>query len=139
MLIRRVVPAIVAALAAYIGLALATALYLRQHYLTQLVTSKLNVPGSAWIISQQWFTQRGQPVSPSALGSLLPAPLAGKGGVPKSLESWQYLVQHGYTLRTTYQPASRFWAFQWIEGGWLLALSVLLIALTVWLVHRRAA
>jgi len=36
-------------------------------------------------------------------------------------------------------PAGRFWAFQFIEGGWLLALSVLLIAATVWLVHRRTA
>ena len=35
--------------------------------------------------------------------------------------------------------ASRFWSFQWIEGGWLLALSLLLIAATVWLVRRRAA
>jgi hypothetical protein len=31
------------------------------------------------------------------------------------------------------------WPFQWIEGGWLLALSVLLIAATIWLVRRRAA
>jgi hypothetical protein len=37
------------------------------------------------------------------------------------------------------QPGSRFWLFQWIEGGWLLALSLLLIAATVWLVRRRAA
>ena len=51
----------------------------------------------------------------------------------------QYLAQHGYTLWTIYQPGSRFWPFQWIEGGWLLALSVLLIAATVWLVRRRAA
>jgi hypothetical protein len=36
------------------------------------------------------------------------------------------------------QPASRFWAFQWFESGWLLALSVLLIAEAVWLVRRRA-
>ena len=49
------------------------------------------------------------------------------------------LAQHGYTQWTSYQPASRFWPFQWIEGGWLLALSVLLIAATIWLVHRRAA
>ena len=63
----------------------------------------------------------------------------GKGGVPKSVNAWQYLVQHGYTQLTTYQPASRFWPFQWIEGGWLFALSVLLIAATVWLVRRRAA
>jgi hypothetical protein len=51
----------------------------------------------------------------------------------------RYLIQHGYAQVTTYQPASRLWPFQWIEGGWLLALSVLLIALTVWLVRRRAA
>ena len=51
----------------------------------------------------------------------------------------QYLTQHGYTYWTRYQPGSRFWPFQWIEGGWLLALSVLLLAATVWLVRRRAA
>src|SRR6185437_8335993 len=38
------------------------------------------------------------------------------------------LAPHGYTLWTSYQPDNRFWPFQWIEGGWLLALSVLLIA-----------
>jgi len=51
----------------------------------------------------------------------------------------QDLIRHGYALWTSYQPGSRFWPFQWIEGGWLLALSVLLIAVTVWLVRRRAA
>jgi hypothetical protein len=38
-----------------------------------------------------------------------------------------------------YQPQSRFWTFQFIEGGWLLALAVLLGAATIWLVRRRAA
>ena len=47
----------------------------------------------------------------------------------------QCLAPHGYTQWTSYQPASRFWPFQWIEGGWLLALSALLIAATVWLVQ----
>ena len=36
-------------------------------------------------------------------------------------------------------PASHFWPFQWIQGGWLLALSGLLIAVTIWLVRRRVA
>jgi hypothetical protein len=140
-LVRRVVPAIVVTLAAYTALAFATGMFLRRHYLTALLTSKLDVPGSAWIISQRWTTRAGQPVSQSALGKILQAggpQLAGKGGVPKALGSWQYLVEHGYTLWTTYQPAGRFWTFQWIEGGWLLALSALLIATTVWLVHRRS-
>jgi hypothetical protein len=141
MLTRRVVPAIAATLAAYAGLAVATGLYLRQHYLTPLLTSNPNLPGSAWVISQQWQTKSGQPVSQSVLGQVLQgAPqLAGKGGVPNSPNVTQYLIQHGYTQWTSYQPGSRFWPFQWIESGWLLALSVLFIAATVWLVRRRAA
>ncbi len=141
-LIRRVVPAVVATLVAYAGLAFVTGGFLRQHYLAPLVTSKLNIPASAWVITQQWLTKSGRPVSTSVLGRVLqegaPSQIAGKGGVPQSLSAWQYLVQHGYTELTTYQPASRFWPFQWIEGGGLLALSVLLLAVAVWLVRRRA-
>jgi ABC-2 family transporter protein len=37
----------------------------------------------------------------------------------------------------TYQPASRFWMFQWYELGSFMVLSVLLSALSVWWVRRR--
>jgi len=148
MLIRRVVPAIAAALAAYAGLAVATALFLRQHYMTPLLTSNPNLPGSAWSVSQ-WYTKGGKFAFPAQGGQLVRAvnQFCGSGisingrrpartfnGSPA-----QCLSRHGYTQWTSYQPGSRFWAFQWIEGGWLLALSVLLIAVTVWLVRRRAA
>jgi ABC-type transport system involved in multi-copper enzyme maturation permease subunit len=136
MLIRRVVPAIAATLAVYAGLAFATAVYLRQHYMTPLLTSKLNLPGSAWIVSQ-WYARGGKFAFPSGgsrivntLQHLCPS---------HRLSPAQCLTQHGYTWWARYQPGSRFWPFQWIEGGWLLALSVLLIAATVWLVRRRAA
>ena len=59
MLIRRVVPAIVATLAVYAGLAFATGAVLRQHYMTPLLTSNPNPPGSAWIVSQ-WWTKGGK-------------------------------------------------------------------------------
>src|SRR5689334_18066617 len=59
MLIRRVVPAILATLAVYTGLAFAAGLYLRPHYLAPLVTRNPNVPGSAWILSQ-WSTKDGR-------------------------------------------------------------------------------
>ena len=61
------------------------------------------------------------------------------GRLPAQSQALNYLTHHGYTQLISYQPGSRFWPFQWIEGGWLLALSVLLIAATVWLVRRRAA
>jgi hypothetical protein len=137
LLIRRVVPAIVATLAVYAGLALAAGLYLRRHYEAPLVTRNDILP-SAWILGAHWYSKAGQPVSHSVLAQVIlqGAPqLLGKGGGPAQI---QYLNEHGYTLMTLYQPASRFWSFQWIEGGWLLGLSVLLIAATVWLVRRPA-
>ena len=44
MLIRRVVPAIAATLAVYAGLAFAVGGFLREHYLTPLVTTSLTCP-----------------------------------------------------------------------------------------------
>jgi hypothetical protein len=152
MLIRRVVPAIVAALAVYAGLAIAAAGLLREHYLTPLVTSSQNLPGTAWLLGQSWtkngrFAFTGNPPlslinkfctfaqSPGGKGG---APGGGPGGGTGNPFA-QCLAPHGYSMSTSYQPATRFWPFQWIEGGWLLALTVLLIAATIWLVHRRAA
>jgi hypothetical protein len=48
-------------------------------------------------------------------------------------------AQHGITQWTRYIPVSRFWPMQFVEAGWLLVLSALLIAATVWLARRRAA
>jgi ABC-2 family transporter protein len=138
MLIRRVVPAIAATLAAYAALALATALYLRQHYMTPLLTSKPNLPASAWIVNQ-WYTKGGKFAFP-AKGSQIVSAVQHScpPRINVSLSPAQCLSQHGYTWWASYQPGNRFWPFQWIEGGWLLALSVLLIAATIWLVRRRA-
>jgi ABC-type transport system involved in multi-copper enzyme maturation permease subunit len=148
MLIRRVVPAIAATLAVYAGLAVATGVFLREHYLTPLLTTNLTVPGSAWILGQ-WWTKGGVTLSQSTMqqvilpvfGRLMPAVPEDQihlYKLPTLLNTEHYLTQHGYTYWTSYQPGSRFWPFQWIEGGWLLTLSVLLIAATIWLVRRRA-
>lgn len=143
MLTRRVVPAIVATLTCYAALALVAALYLRQHYLTPLVTSKATGLGSALIL-RQWWTKGGQFAFARAPFSLLhqlcppPPPGAGKGNFNKSGFIGQCLFHHSYTQWTSYQPSNRFWSFQLIETGWLLALSASLIAATVWLVRRRA-
>ena len=142
-LIRRVVPAIVATLAVYAGLAFAVGMFLRQHYLTPLLTSKerarLRVDPEP--VVDQGRQVRVRPGSIRASSSVMPSASAGAGPATSASRdlSGSASSQHGYTQWTSYQPASRFWPFQWIEGGWLLALSVLLIAVTVWLVRRRAA
>jgi hypothetical protein len=43
----------------------------------------------------------------------------------------------GYQLVQAYQPASRYWLFQAIESGIYLALSTLLLLVTVYWVRRR--
>jgi hypothetical protein len=145
-LIRRVIPAIFATLATYAALAFATGAYLRGHYEAPLVTTNPNIAHGDWVISQSW-THGGTPASLSMIdGALRPVDVHALTldifqpgpGTPDNFDPVQYLVQHGFTQLTVYQPASRFWPFQWIEGGWLLALSLLLIAATVWLVRRRA-
>jgi ABC-type transport system involved in multi-copper enzyme maturation permease subunit len=149
MLIRRVVAAVAATLAVYAGLAFAVAGFLRAHYLTPLVTTSLQLPGSAWVLGQ-WWTKGGVTLSQATMVQVIDPIFARKiPAVPSGdvhlfkqgalASTMQYLTQHGYTYWTRYQPGSRFWPFQWIEGGWLLALSVVLIAATVWLVRRRAA
>ena len=147
-----------ATLVAWSGLAVVTGVFLRPHYEAPLVTSKLNLPNSAWVISQSWI-RGGKPVSLSTINQVLqkvgatevapgefaqtpvaPGQVAHTGGSTLgSMSPAQYLLHHGFTALATYQPASRFWPFQWIEGGWLLVLSLLLMGAAVWLVHRAAA
>ena len=157
MLIRRVVPAMAATLAVYACFAFAAGLYLRQHYLTPLLARNvfsffLRSPGSPYIV-RQWWTKDGTTLGQSTMSQvinstfqrMMPVVHSSKEGAVAALKQptnghvFHYLTQHGYSEWTSYQPASRFWPFQWIEAGWLLALSVVLIAVTIWLVRRRAA
>ena len=131
-------------MAAYTGLALVGANVLRQHYLTPLLSRNPNVPGSAWVLSQYWsrggrFAFTSWRDAPLTLIHACSGAPRGPLGKPPLQSFASCAAQHGYIQLTRYQPATRLWPFQWIEGGWLLVLSVLLVAVTVWLVHRRAA
>jgi len=48
-----------------------------------------------------------------------------------------YLQQQGIRSLEVYQPGDRFWTLQLIEAGLLVALAAVLLAVAVWLVHRR--
>jgi len=145
MFIRRIVPAMAATLAVYTGLALATWLFLREHYPLALVSNNPRIGGTGpfsvndpWILST-WFTgPGGRPASQSTLNQIFA--LFPTNGAPRVNETLaQEFAQHGITQWWRYIPVTRFWPMQFVEGGWLLVLSVLLIAATVWLVRRRAA
>ena len=145
---RRVAPALATGIGVGFVLALTTS-KLRFHYLTPLRTRSLDyVPGSQTL--QQWWEKAGAVISPDQLNTALQSAGVqqidvGGGGkttpvTPGSgTDPVTYLLHHGYTQWTSYQPASRYWAFQWIEFGWLTALAVLLLTVAFVLVRRRDA
>jgi hypothetical protein len=138
-LLRRTVAAIGITIVVYILLAIATATAIRPHYATPVTVPGWGSQGSGWVISTWAKAPDGAALSQGALGGLtqhLPASVQNSPS-PDAFTNW--LTQHGYTLWTSLQPDWRFWQFQLTEGGWLLAVSALLIAGTVWLVRKRAA
>jgi hypothetical protein len=148
-LLRRTLPALAVTLAGFTGLRLLTALWLRLHYMTpvtvyyKLTAAAFTPAGSYLGISQGWAGPNGQP------------PVAGPGNyafngepVPAVCEKFMLganpnplpcLAAHGYRGYVTYQPASRFWAFQGIETGIFVVLAAILLAVTFWVLNRRDA
>jgi hypothetical protein len=139
-LIRRTVPALAASLAVWAGLALATVLFLRKHYQTPLVTKgSPSYTKPPWVVGQWSTGPNGATVSQQTIRNVIGhAPASVRNSLNPNAAT-AYLSAHHYTQWSAYQPESRFWHFQLIEGGWLLALSLILLAATVWLVRRRAA
>jgi hypothetical protein len=146
-LVRRVVPALFTTLAVWAALAFLTGAFLRPHYQPPLVTTSSTVPGSALLIDQ-WWTRGGKPASLDAINrtlrrvdvqALTPQDFQPGPATPPNLgDPITYLIKHGYTQHTSYQPARRFWTWQLIEAIWLLALSLALFAASVGIVRRRA-
>ncbi len=146
LLIRRSVPAIGTTLALWTGVAfLASAL--REHYQAPLATSTLRLAPQDLPVGQ-WWSHGGVRVGTAQVNRVLQAIgvqsangggdfQVGPGG--GTIDPTQYLLQHGYTQWTSYQPDSRYWTFQLIEAGWLIALALIALAATVWLIRRRGA
>jgi hypothetical protein len=137
---RRTLPAMAVTLIIYIALAIATATAIRPHYTTPVTEPGWNGgAGTGWVLSSWIKAPDGQVLNQPAMNTLsqhLPASVQNSPS-PDAFTNW--LTQHGYTMWQSVQPDSRFWRFQLTEGCWLLAVSVLLIGGTVWLVRRRAA
>ncbi|MFB6559769.1 ABC transporter permease [Streptomyces sp. NPDC056400] len=79
----------------------------------------------------------------SDLGAVLDA--AGKeirgaeGCAEPKVEPFECFATSKHHIEVDYQPADRYWTFQWIETGIFLALSGLLAGFCSWWLRRRAA
>jgi hypothetical protein len=132
--IRRTVAAMAVALAGCTVLDVVTMMSLRQHYATPLAASGNNPPGgaTAWLLGQWLAGPDGTHIRFTDI------PLSVQNSPnPDAFTNW--LTSQHITQWWSYLPGSDFWRLQLIEGGWLLALSALLIAAAVWIVRRRAA
>jgi hypothetical protein len=79
----------------------------------------------AWFTSSQPVNAVGMPVTMAP-----PACASANNFLP-------CLQNHGVRLAVTYQPASRYWAFQWLETAIYLVLATGLGWLCVWQVRRK--
>lgn len=153
-LLRRTLPAIGVTLGVFIGVRLLFDDPVRLHYMPPVttygsVTANLQPAGSLGLDSGligpngQVLGQNFNGGSPAFDGvpiSSLPKacqPLAANPGTGSG--AYQCLAAHGIRAFATYQPASRYWAFQGIETGIFAAMAAALLAVTFILVRRRDA
>jgi hypothetical protein len=141
LLIRRTLPAMATTLVGTIAAELAVSSWLRPkfraplHFIGPLkpalgATTKApptdpTTSPSDWIVSQHFLDPTGHPTNTLRIRAD-DACLATKSCLS------------GYQQVVTYQPASRYWAFQWEETAIFVAAAVLLVGFCFWWVRRRA-
>lgn len=165
--LRRTLPAVAIVIGGFIGMRLWISQGLRMHFMSPLTTyyamtanftppaGSVGVGGgivkSGQVVAQQFGSFNIDGVAGSSLPAicqkLIPASISGPSGPLSSrapsgsaVNAVLGCMQHaGYRQFYTYQPMSRFWAFQGIETGIFVALAAALIAVTFFVVRGRDA
>lgn len=135
--IRRVLPALAVTVVAFVAVRLIISTYVRPYYeaaktLVQPVFQHQSVPSGSWQLSTDVLLN-GKSLSGAVR---LPAECF---TTSSRQVSDACLAHHGYSTIVKYQPASRYWTFQWIESGIFVALAVILVTVAVIAVRRRDA
>jgi ABC-type transport system involved in multi-copper enzyme maturation permease subunit len=150
---RKTMIAAVLVLVLYIGLAvIAIPTFLRPHYqapinvTTEALSSK--IPAGARVVSRG-IVGGGHTydrldfvnMPPQCQQLVQQAQSIGQGGAKADPGNAidNCLNSAGYRQFAQYQPASRYWLFQWIESAIFLSLAALAIGATYWLVLKRDA
>lgn len=158
LLVRRAIPAMALTLAVFAVLQVAMPLWLRPHLYppdhtiaTLSSFDSVDVPinsgsltlipdgwGSqpeAWVLSYETTNTAGQPVStiPVACTPAAQAAAIGKAGHSGMLDC---LDSNGIRVTVTYQPATRYWAFQWTETAIYFGLALAAAGYCFWRISR---
>jgi ABC-type transport system involved in multi-copper enzyme maturation permease subunit len=152
-LLRRTLPALAITIVVFTFLRLVIGQDLRSHYMTAITKiysflHRAPLPtGSYWTVSQGLVGPGGRVLSAQSGVSgihINGVPIASMPSACRALafqgpKVFSCLAAHGYRGFMSYQPASRYWAFQGIETGIFVLLAAALIAVTAILVTRRDA
>lgn len=93
------------------------------------------VPAGAWIVGVDYIDHEGQVVPQERIQSLFQTFRPGPG----RLDTILYFAENDAYQRVRFQPADRYWRFQWTEAILYLVLSAALGATTLMLLQRRDA
>lgn len=127
-MLRRTLPALATTVAVYVGARVLVSVYLRPHYLKPLtrpfpLNSDSSVPSGSWILKERFVDAAGK-----SSDGRIPVPVSCR---PIVKDATQCLAKLGYHNIVTYQPASHYWPFQWIESGIFLGLAAVLLVVAV--------
>jgi ABC-2 family transporter protein len=152
LLIRRTLPAMAATLAIFAAVIIAFPIWVRPHLIPPVQTTSTlslasiaNMPGvgaidgylslapgapaappGAWVISSsQLTTPDGRAPSSEPAG-----PCADPPAAPQACND--YIESLHFRQTVTYEPASRYWIFQWVETAIYLALALALAGFCFW-------
>lgn len=133
---RRILPAIATTVTGFVVVRLAIENWARPHYEKAVTVIDPSIaagtPGGAWSFSTD-LLYHGRVID----GTIDVPQTCGPAATREAMTSC--LARHGFHFRSVYQPANRYWTFQWIETGIFLGISAVLIAVAVVLVLRRDA
>jgi hypothetical protein len=154
-LLRRTLPAVAIVLGGFIGLRLWISQDVRSHYMSPVTTTfsaagNFNTPPGSLAVGSGMTGPNGQVLAQNYAGRVFNGvPFSSLPSACQSLASQasrgaqgaadRCLAAAGYHNYVTYQPASRYWAFQGIETGIYLAVALALLAVTYVVVTRRDA
>jgi uncharacterized membrane protein len=150
-LIRRTLPAMAAALAGFAAVQVAWPVWIRQHLIAPVHTIVALDPANifqvktnntsmtinampnfeqqgAWVLSSQIVDKAGHPAH-------LTAPAVCTGNNFAACQAW--IGRLHLRQIVSYEPASRFWDFQWAEAAIFVGLAVALAGFCTWWIRRR--
>jgi hypothetical protein len=134
---RRTLPAMATTVGGFLAVRLIIELFARPHYMapitgTTALGKDVQIPSGSLRISSDLMLH-GQ-----VLGGAIRVPQQCVSTTTRPAAD-ACMQRLGYHVRVTYQPADRYWTFQWIEFGIFAGLAVLLVAGGLVVLRRRDA